>query len=130
MERSKNDTNEPSFVEKLIFKEPTEEVLTKERLDEYINSGVALKHYIGYEISGFVHLGTGLLGMSKVADLQKAGIDVTLFLADYHSWINKKLGGDLSVIRKIAGGYFKEALKQSLKLVGGDPRQSAFCFGL
>jgi len=129
MYKSENDTNEPSFVEKLIFKEPTEEVLTKERLEEYISNGVALKHYIGYEISGFVHLGTGLLTMAKVADLQKAGIDVTLFLADYHSWINKKLGGDLSVIRKVAGGYFKEALKQSLKLVGGDPDRLNFVLG-
>ena len=129
MEKLKNDTNEPSLVEKLIYKEPTEEVLTKEKLREYLSNNIALKHYIGYEISGFVHLGTGLLCMAKVADLQKAGIDVTVFLADYHSWINKKLGGDLSVIRKIAGGYFKEALKQSLKLVGGDPDKLNFVLG-
>jgi tyrosyl-tRNA synthetase len=123
----KNDREE--LVEKLIFKEPTEEVLTKERLEEYISNRIALKHYIGFEISGFVHLGTGLLTMAKVADLQKAGIAVTLFLADYHSWINNKLGGDLSVIRKVAGGYFKEALKQSLKLVGGDPDKLNFVLG-
>jgi len=129
MEKSENNTKEPSFVEKLIFKEPTEEVLTKERLEEYISNRIALKHYIGFEISGFVHLGTGLLTMEKVADLQKAGVDVTLFLADYHSWINNKLGGDLSVIRKVAGGYFKEALKQSLKLVGGDPDKLNFMLG-
>ncbi|MFP3289394.1 MAG: tyrosine--tRNA ligase [Candidatus Micrarchaeota archaeon] len=122
-------SNREELVEKLIFKEPTEEVLTKERLEEYISNRIALKHYIGFEISGFVHLGTGLLTMTKVADLQKAGIDVTLFLADYHSWINKKLGGDLSVIRKVAGGYFKEALKQSLKLVGGDPDKLNFVLG-
>ncbi|MFP3279317.1 MAG: tyrosine--tRNA ligase [Candidatus Micrarchaeota archaeon] len=129
MEKSESNAEEPSSVEKLIFKEPTEEVLTKERLEEYISNHIALKHYIGFEISGFVHLGTGLLTMAKVADLQKAGIDVTLFLADYHSWINNKLGGDLSVIRKVAGGYFKEALKQSLKLVGGDPDKLNFVLG-
>jgi len=123
----KNDREE--LVEKLIFKEPTEEVLTKERLEEHIGNRIALKHYIGFEISGFVHLGTGLLTMAKVADLQKAGIAVTLFLADYHSWVNNKLGGDLSVIRKVAGGYFKEALKQSLKLVGGDPDKLNFMLG-
>jgi len=129
MEKSESNAEEPSSVEKLIFKEPTEEVLTKERLEEYISNRIALKHYIGFEISGFVHLGTGLLTMAKVADLQKAGIAVTLFLADYHSWINNKLGGDLSVIRKVAGGYFKEALKQSLKLVGGDPDKLNFVLG-
>jgi len=31
MEKSENDTEEPSFVEKLIFKEPTEEVLDKRK---------------------------------------------------------------------------------------------------
>jgi len=108
-EVTKLKSDREELVEKLIFKEPTEEVLTKERLKEYISNRIALKHYIGFEISGFVHLGTGLLTMAKVADLQKAGIAVTLFLADYHSWINNKLGGDLSVIRKVAGGYFKEA---------------------
>ena len=101
----------------LIKKPPTEEILTEERLKEYINQKIKLKHYIGYEISGFVHLGTGLICMQKVADFQKAGIETIIFLADYHSWINKKLGGDLSVIRKVAGGYFKEALKISLKCV-------------
>jgi hypothetical protein len=50
-------------------------------------------------------------------------------LADYHSWINKKLGGDLSTIRKVAGGYFKEALKYSLKVVGGDPDKTEFIMG-
>ncbi len=113
----------------LIKKPPTEEILTEERLKEYINQKIKLRHYIGYEISGFVHLGTGLICMQKVADFQKAGIETIIFLADYHSWINKKLGGDLSVIRKVAGGYFKEALKISLKCVGGDAEKVSFVLG-
>jgi len=113
----------------LIFDTPTEEVLTKERLIELLDQKVNLRHYIGFEISGFVHLGTGILCMKKVADLQKAGIETIIFLADYHSWINKKLGGDLSTIRKVAGGYFKEALKKSLEIVGGDPKKVNFVLG-
>jgi tyrosyl-tRNA synthetase len=104
----------------LILKEPTEEVLTEERLKEMLERGEKLRHYIGFEISGFVHLGTGLLCMQKVADFQKAKVETTIFLADFHSWINRKLGGDLDLIKKVAGGYFKEALKWSLKVVGGD----------
>jgi tyrosyl-tRNA synthetase len=123
------DLMEVETVLRFIKKLPTEEVLTEDRLVEYLTQGIALKHYIGYEISGYVHLGTGPLSMSKVADFQKAGIDVTVFLADYHSWINKKLGGDLSTIRKVAGGYFKEALKQSLKIVGGNPDNVKFILG-
>ncbi|MGC8662766.1 MAG: tyrosine--tRNA ligase [Candidatus Micrarchaeia archaeon] len=114
---------------KLFKRSPTEEILTEERLTQLITEGTPLNHYIGFEISGFVHLGTGLLSMSKVADLQAAGANTNLFLADYHSWINKKLGGDLSAIRKIAGGYFKEALKMSLKCAGGDTEKVNFLLG-
>ena len=114
---------------KLIYKEPTEEILTDNKVKEYLTQGIPFKHYIGYEISGYVHLGTGLLCMSKVADLQKAGINTTIFLADYHSWINRKLGGDLSTIRKVAGGYFKEALKQSLKIMSGSPDNVNYVLG-
>ena len=113
----------------LVAREPTEEVLTLERLRSYAEEGVELKHYIGFEISGYVHLGTGIICMQKVADFQKAGISTTVFLADYHSWINRKLGGDLSTIRRVAGGYFKEALKLSLKIVGGDPDNVRFIMG-
>ncbi len=108
----------------LIKRSPTEEILTEEKLVEYLNSGVKLNHYIGFEISGMVHLGTGLVGMQKVSDLQEAGVNTSLFLADYHTSINNKLGGDLENIRKIAVGYFKEALQQSIKCVGGDPEKT------
>jgi len=113
----------------LITREPVEEVLTEERLRNYLDEGVRLRHYIGFEISGLVHLGTGLICMQKVADFQKAGVETTIFLADYHSWINRKLGGDLSTIRRVAGGYFKEALKYSLKIAGGDPEKVKFVMG-
>jgi len=118
-----NDTIE------LFKKTPTEELLTEERLREYLERGIKLKHYIGFEVSGLVHLGTGLICMQKVADLQKAGVKTTVFLADYHSWVNKKLGGDLDTIRRVAGGYFKEALKMALSIVGGDPNKTEFILG-
>jgi len=112
----------------LFKREPTQEILTEERLLEYLNQGIKLRHYIGFEVSGYVHLG-GVLCMQKVADFQQAGVETTIFLADYHSWINKKLGGDLSTIRKVAGGYFKEALKLSLESVGGNPEKTNFVLG-
>jgi len=125
----KNELMETPKAIEVIKRLPTEEILTEERLEEYLKEGIKLKHYIGYEISGFVHLGTGLLCMQKVADFQEADIETNIFLADYHSWINKKLGGDLSTIRKVAGGYFKEALKWSLKSVGGDYEKVNFILG-
>ena len=99
----------------------THEVLTEERLREYLQKEIPLRHYIGFEISGEIHLGTGIQCMAKVADFQRAGVECTLFLADWHSWINDKLGGDIDLIRSIAHGYFAEGLKSCLKAVGGVP---------
>ncbi len=93
----------------LVKKTPTEEVVTESDLRTIFETYNTPKHYIGFEISGRVHLGTGLCTMLKLKDFQKAGIKTTIFLADYHSYINEKLGGDLETIQKVAKGYFKEA---------------------
>jgi tyrosyl-tRNA synthetase len=113
----------------LVKKAPTEEILTEDQLINYVENGAKLKHYQGFEVSGFLHVGNGVVSAEKIKDFQEAGIEVNIFLADYHTWINKKLGGDLSTIRKVAGGYFKEALKQSIKIVGGDPDNVKFILG-
>jgi len=112
-----------------LIKRNTEEILTEEDLKKLIDNKEKLKHYIGFEISGKIHLGTGLACMSKVKDFMDAGIDCSIFLADWHSWINDKLGGDRDTIKKVAVGYFKEGLKASLKCVRGDPEKIKFVLG-
>lgn len=103
-----------------------EEVLTREDLERLAGSGTPLRHYIGFEISGKVHLGQGLACMSKVKDFVDAGVDCTIFLADWHTWINDKLGGDRDVIRRMATQYFAEAIRASFRCVGGDPAKLRF----
>ncbi len=112
-----------------LIKNNTEEIMKEEDLKLLLDSGTKIKHYIGFEISGKIHLGTGLMCMSKVKDFMDAGIDCSIFLADWHSWINDKLGGDREVIKRVAGGYFKEGLKASLKCFGGDPEKLKFILG-
>ncbi len=112
-----------------LIKKNTEEIMTEDDLKILLDSGIKIKHYIGFEISGKIHLGTGLMCMSKVKDFMDAGIDCSIFLADWHSWINDKLGGDREVIKKVAGGYFKEGLKASLKCFGGNPEKLKFILG-
>ncbi|MFQ5647606.1 MAG: tyrosine--tRNA ligase [Candidatus Aenigmatarchaeota archaeon] len=107
----------------------TEEVLSAGDLKVLLQQGVPLKHYIGLEISGKVHLGTGIMTMLKIRDFQQAGIACSVLLADWHSWINDKLGGDLDVIKRIAGRYFKEGMKASLECVGGDTEKLKFVLG-
>ena len=51
-----------------------EEVLTPEDLRNLVETNEKLKHYIGFEISGKIHLGTGLMSGSKIADFQKAKV--------------------------------------------------------
>ncbi|MEX2246991.1 MAG: tyrosine--tRNA ligase [Dehalococcoidia bacterium] len=106
-----------------------EEVLTREDLERLVASGTPLRHYIGFEISGKIHLGTGLVCMGKIKDFTDAGVKCRVYLADWHSWINDKLGGDPEVIRRVATGYFMEGLKASFRCVGGDPSKIEFLLG-
>ncbi len=117
-----------SSLEKLVAA-PTVEVVTKEELASLFDAKKRPKTYVGFEISGKVHLGTGLICMKKVKDMQDAGLDSTILLADWHTWINRKLGGDFDLIKVVAGGYFKEALSLCIKIVGGDPAKTRFVLG-
>jgi tyrosyl-tRNA synthetase len=112
-----------------LIKRNTEEVMTDEDLLKMLKDGEKLKHYIGFEISGKPHLGHGLVCMSKVKDFVDAGVECSIFLADWHSWINDKLGGDMKIIRGIGAAYFKEALIAAYKCVGGNPKDLKFVMG-
>lgn len=112
-----------------VIKRNTEELIGEEDLVELLKNNESLKHYIGFEISGKPHLGHGLVCMSKVKDFHDAGIEVSIFLADWHSWINNKLGGNMDVIQKIGVPFFKEALIAAYKCVGGNPKDLKFVLG-
>jgi tyrosyl-tRNA synthetase len=113
----------------LVKRPPTEEVLTTADLKTLFNEGRHIRHYIGFEISGLIHLGTGLMTGAKIADFQKAGIDCSVFLADWHAWINNKFGGDMETIQRVAVGYFKEGLAVSIAAMGGDPDKVRYVMG-
>ncbi len=106
-----------------------QEVLTEADLKKLIESGKPIQHYIGFEISGLVHLGTGLMSMGKVADFIKAGVKCKIFLADFHSYLNNKMGGNWENIREATEGYFKQGLIASLKCFGVDESQVEFIMG-
>src|SRR5258706_5352647 len=98
-----------------------EETLTESELRALIDSGTPLKHYIGFEISGKVHLGQGLFVMQVIKDLQAAGVETTILLADWHTWLNKKLDGTLETAQRLGREYFEEAMKAAALCVGADP---------
>ena len=94
----------------LIERPPTEEVVTHEELIELFKTNSSPKHYIGLEISGFLHLGSLISTGFKINDFVKAGVNCTVFLADWHTLINDKLGGDWDVITKVSK-YYADAFK-------------------
>jgi tyrosyl-tRNA synthetase len=94
----------------LIERPPTEEVVTHDELIELFKTNSSPKHYIGLEISGFLHLGSLISTGFKINDFVKAGVRCTVFLADWHTLINDKLGGDWDVITKVSK-YYADAFK-------------------
>ena len=94
----------------LIEKSPTEEVVTRDELINLFQTNSSPKHYIGLEISGFLHLGSLISTGFKINDFAKAGVKCTVFLADWHTLINDKLGGDWEAISKVSK-YYHDAFK-------------------
>ena len=94
----------------LIERSPTEEVVTHEDLIELLETNSSPKHYIGLEISGFLHLGSLISTGFKINDFIKAGVNCTIFLADWHTLINDKLGGNWETISQVSQ-YYKDAFK-------------------
>lgn len=109
-----------------LISQHVEELISEQSLTALLASGTKLKHYIGFEISGQVHIGTGFMTGMKVRDLQAAGVECTMWLADIHSWINDKLGGDRKAIVEMARSYFQEAMAASIAACGGDPSKVKF----
>ncbi len=78
-----------------------EEIVSADELKALLQSKEEPTAYIGFEPSGLVHLGWALV-TSKIRDLTDAGFKVIIFWADWHAYINDKLGGDLDKIRTCA----------------------------
>ncbi len=92
----------------LVNKFPTEEVVTSTDLVKLLETISHPKHYIGLEISGQLHLGSLIITGLKINDLIKAGFNTTVFLADWHTFINNKLNRDWLKIKELSS-YYKEA---------------------
>ncbi len=67
----------------LIERPPTEEIVTRDELIELFKINSSPKHYIGLEISGFLHLGSLISTGFKINDFVKAGVKCTDYCRDY-----------------------------------------------
>lgn len=72
------------------------EVVGEEQLDELLDKKEIIT-YCGYETSGEIHMGHAVT-VTKLMDLEKAGVKVKVLFADWHTWLNQK--GDWDWVRE------------------------------
>ncbi len=82
-----------------LIKRNTEEIVTQEELERLLETKESPTAYVGYEPSGKIHMGH-VLTVNKLIDLQNAGFEVTVLLADVHAYLNEK--GTMEEVRKVA----------------------------
>jgi len=90
-------------LEKIISN--TDEVVTVEELKKVLEKDRP-KAYIGFEPSGTVHLGWKIC-TNKIKDFLDCNFEFIVLLADWHAYINDKLGGDIENI-KLCGRYMED----------------------
>ena len=90
----------------------TVEVVTDQELRALIDSPVK-RVYTGYEPSGEIHLGH-MVTVNKLIDMQRAGFEVTVLIADLHAFLNRK--GTMEEIQETA--IYNQRCFEGLGLVG------------
>ncbi|GAB3668965.1 tyrosine--tRNA ligase [Halopiger thermotolerans] len=98
-----------------------EEVVTDEEVRDLADDPEGKRAYVGYEPSGVLHLGH-LLTANKLIDLQEAGMEVVVLLADVHAYLNGK--GTFEEIRDTA-----EQMKAQFIAYGLEEDQTEFIYG-
>ncbi|KZN25305.1 tyrosine--tRNA ligase [Haladaptatus sp. R4] len=98
-----------------------EELVTEEEVRELAADPEGKRAYVGYEPSGVLHIGH-MLTANKLIDLQEAGFEVVILLADVHAYLNDK--GTFEEIQETA-----EKMKEQFIAYGLDEENTEFRFG-
>jgi tyrosyl-tRNA synthetase len=97
------------------------EVVTEEEVRELAADPEGRRAYVGYEPSGVLHVGH-MLTANKLIDLQEAGFEVVVLLADAHAYLNGK--GSFDEIEATA-----ERMQAQFLAYGLDEDQTEFVYG-
>ncbi|WP_049969474.1 tyrosine--tRNA ligase [Haladaptatus cibarius] len=98
-----------------------DELVTEEEVRDLAADPEGKRAYVGYEPSGVLHIGH-MLTANKLIDLQEAGFEVVILLADVHAYLNDK--GTFEEIRETA-----ERMKEQFIAYGLDEENTEFRFG-
>lgn len=96
MDKNKENKNTDGKIKNII--KNTSEIISIEELKELLKKDKK-RAYIGFEPSGKIHLGH-FLQIRKMIDLQNAGFDIVILLADLHAYLNQK--GSMEEIHQLA----------------------------
>jgi tyrosyl-tRNA synthetase len=99
----------------------TSEVVTEEEVRALSEDPQGKRAYVGYEPSGVLHIGH-MLTANKLIDLQEAGFEIVILLADVHAYLNDK--GTFAEIRETA-----DRMKQQFVAYGLDEERTEFVLG-
>ena len=89
-----------------------QEVVGVEHLQARIADGGVIRAYVGFEPSGKAHIGWKVLA-TNLRRMLDADVNVLIFLADWHAWVNDKFGGDMEKIQTTAK-YMEEVFRSLL----------------
>ena len=71
-----------------------------------------LRCYVGFEPSGKAHIGWKVLSL-QLKRMLEADVNVLIFLADWHAWINDKFNGNMADIQ-LTAQYMEETFRALL----------------
>lgn len=93
-----------------LIKTVGEEIITEDDLKLLLQEKKHPIAYDGFEPSGKLHIGQGLLRVININKMLKADCKFKIWVADWFAWMNNKYGGDMDKIHT-AGEYFIEVWK-------------------
>ena len=105
-----------------LIERNTEEIVRKDELLNLLKKNKKPVVYCGYEPSGPLHLGH-FVTILKLNDLERAGFEVKILLADVHAMLNKK--GDEKLIKQEVTAWKKtlKAINKNFKIILGSSFQ-------
>ena len=105
-----------------------QEVVGVDHLESRIADGGTIRAYVGFEPSGKAHVGWKVLA-TNLRRMLDADVNVLIFMADWHAWVNDKFGGDMEKIQTTAK-YMEEVFRSLLNHPeeGDGPGQLRFAY--
>jgi len=77
-----------------------------------IENGDTIRSYVGFEPSGKAHVGWKIIALN-LRRMLDADVNVLIFMADWHAWVNDKFGGDMEKIH-VTAKYMEEVFRSLL----------------